>query len=533
MLGSLSWGASSVPNYPLGENFFLISNPSFPYTTSAIPLSAATGHQSRDQCLPLHWPSWRSSKTTITSDFSLLQAEQAKRPQVLLKWLPLQTLHSVCQNTIMSTERGKRNSSHLRKHRRELQSSRGCVPPARPRDGVIARPREGVPASTCRWSDWPRLKGTTAQRSLGLVLTQGLLSGKGIFTLCVPPWETPGHSKPRGSFALPSAERDPAASPPSGQRGARTAQRARAAPSREGVTSLGGRNPASCSRHAASGRANWSLKGAQRLRIVAAPDSGGPGLGRTGVCTIGQTAPPAQGHKPGGAGSGPLKGKKYGGGAAGRQPISSQELPSRPQWEVALPKTLVASQWEARAARSRLGPPPGCARGLPAAGGARGRRRCAGGAEEALPPLSVSLSPSPPSRPSRRPRLPLRSRGLTAGTGGGRDRHIASRCPRGTLRPRKECPAAAGPVAVPPCSGRGEPVPPVPSHAAGPPLPAEAEPRGWRAPPAGGRVSSRPWPLSVPPEPRPGRAPRRSLPGCQSRTKAAGGRERWGRTTRG
>lgn len=146
-----------------------------------------------------------------------------------------------------------------------------------------------------------------------------------------------------------------------------------------------------------------------------------------------------------------------------------------------------------RCSRSaRLRPPPGCAHGLPAAGGARGRRRCAGGAEEALPPLSVSLSPSPLSRPSRQPRLPLRSRGLTAGTGGGRDRYTARRCPR------KDCPDAAGPVAIPPRSGRGEQVPPVPSRAAGPPLPAEVEPRSRRAPPAGGRVSSRPWPLSVP-----------------------------------
>lgn len=51
----------------------------------------------------------------------------------------------------------------------------------------------------------------------------------------------------------------------------------------------------------------------------------------------------------------------------------------------------------------------------------------------------------------------------------------------------------------------------------------------------GGRVSSRPWPLSVPPEPRPGRPPegsprRRSR---SARTKAAGGRARWGSTARG
>lgn len=82
---------------------------------------------------------------------------------------------------------------------------------------------------------------------------------------------------------------------------------------------------------------------------------------------------------------------------------------------------------------------------------------------------------------------------------------------------------------------RSRPSLPFPSHAAGPPLPAEVEPRGFRVPPAGGLVSAWPWPLSVPPKPRLGRAPRSALPGCRSRsarTKAAGGRGALGQHNR-
>lgn len=149
---------------------------------------------------------------------------------------------SLCyQNAIMSTVREEKTQFlSLREHSRELQSgrsmSRGCVPPARPKYGVIACSWDGlparpgvllpVPACTCRWSDWPRpsLKGRTAQRPFGLVLTQGLLSGKGVFILCVPTRGTRGHTKPRGSGTLPSAKRGPAASRPSEHWGARTAR---------------------------------------------------------------------------------------------------------------------------------------------------------------------------------------------------------------------------------------------------------------------------------------------------------------------
>lgn len=187
-----------------------------------------------------------------------------------------------------------------------------------------------------------------------------------------------------------------------------------------------------------------------------------------------------------------------------------------------------------RCSRSaRLRPPPGCARGLPAAGGARGRRRCAGGAEEALPPLSVSLSPSPLSRPSCQPRLPLRSRGLTAGTGGGRDRHTARRCPPRHPPPAQGLPRRGGPRcrSAPGAGSR--------SH---PSLPA---PRGRRSPPRWSRGVTAPLPRAVVcragrgrcqcPGTAAGPDSRRALPGGRSRsvrTKAAGGRARHRRRVR-